>query len=179
MRKEHKYNISFSGLSEGKHHFQFKILKDVLDGFELTDIKDVDIDAEVEMIKSSGYLSFDINFKGKINLQCDRCLDYFDHYLDFSNKLYINFGEETSDLSDVDEQMVLSRKEDKIDLSKHFYDYINLQVPLKIIHPDDEAGNSTCNHEMIEKLEKYLGGEEEKDIEKTDPRWDKLKNLYN
>lgn len=178
MKKEDKYNISFSGLSEGKHHFQFKILKDVLNSFELTDINDVDIVANIEMIKSSGYLSFDFNFKGKINLQCDRCLDYFDYDLDFSNKLYINFGEETSDLSDVDEQMVLSRKEDKIDLAKHFYDYINLQVPLKKIHPDDENGNSTCNHEMIDKLEKYLSGDEQEEV-KTDPRWDKLKNLYN
>lgn len=176
MKEKNKYYISFSGLAEGKHHFKFKILKDILSASELTDIQDVDIDADIEMIKSAGYLSFNFNFKGKINLQCDRCLDYFDYNLKFSKKLYINFGEKTSDLSDIDEQMILSRKEDKIDLSKHFYDYIILQVPLKKIHPDDENGNTTCNHEMLDNIEKYMGSEVEL---KTDPRWDKLKELNN
>ncbi len=177
MKKDHKYNIGFSGLTEGKHQFKFHVLKDILDNADLNEINDVDIDAEVTMIKASGHLSFDFRFTGKINLQCDRCLDYFDYDVDFSNKLYVSFGEETSDLSDVDEQMVLSRKEDSIDLHKHFFDYINLQVPLKKVHPDDEEGNPMCNHEMLNRLADYMSYNEEE--EKTDPRWDKLKNLYN
>lgn len=176
MKKEDKYNISFSGLSEGKYHFEFRILKDILSEYGLSDINDVDIDANVEMIKTSGHLAFDFSFKGKINLQCDRCLEYFDYDLDFTDHLHVDFGEETTDLSDVDDRMVLSRKENSINLAKHFYDYINLQVPLKKVHPDDENGNSTCNHKMLEKLEQYLDSDEE---EHLDPRWEKLKNLYN
>ncbi len=48
-----------------------------------------------------------------------------------------------------------------------------LALPLKRIHPDDDHGRSTCDPEMIRKLEDHLvAGEEE-----SDARWDELKKL--
>ncbi len=63
----------------------------------------------------------------------------------FFKYLHVDFGKETSDLSDVDDWMVISYKESQIDLTKHFYDYINLQVPLKKVHPNDEYGKTTSS----------------------------------
>jgi uncharacterized protein len=82
-------------------------------------------------------------------------------------------------LTDIDDTMVLSRSEDKIELAKHFYDYILLNMPIQRVHPEDEDGESTCDPEMIEKIEKYEAGENESESKETDPRWDKLKGLYN
>jgi uncharacterized metal-binding protein YceD (DUF177 family) len=46
--------------------------------------------------------------------------------------------------------------EHEIDLVSFFYEYIHLALPIKRIHPDDEKGNSTCNPEMIRKLNDHL-----------------------
>jgi len=171
------YNIQFSGLTEGKHHFTFQISKEFLENFDQTEINDLDIKVDALMEKTSRHLGFEFFIEGVVNVPCDRCLDYFNLKLSFDNQLHVTFGEETSDLTDIYDRMVLSSKEDKLDLSKHFYDYINLQIPLQKIHPDDKNGNSTCNSEMLNDIEKYMG--EESSTEKVDPRWDKLKNLYN
>jgi len=177
VKENNKYSIQYSGLADGKHQFSFKISKDFLNDYPETEIKDLSFDVDALMEKTSRHLGFEFHIEGSANVQCDRCLDYFDIKLSFDKELYVVFGEETSDLTDIDDRMVLSRKEDKLDLSKHFYDYINLQIPLQNIHPDNEKGESSCNNEMLEEIEKHMG--EESSSEEVDPRWDKLKNLYN
>ena len=60
-------------------------------------------------------------------------------------------------------------------VTHYIYEAITLSLPLKMVHPDDEEGYSTCNEEAIKALEN-LAPAENKDI---DPRWDKLKSFKN
>jgi uncharacterized protein len=179
MSKLDQYNIQFSGLKAGKHEFEFKIGKDFFSHFENTDIEDANIEVYVDFEKNERYLALDFHLEGTILTICDRCLDDLTIEIDYAPRLYVNFGDETSDLTDIDDTMVLSRSEDKIELAKHFYDYILLNMPIQRVHPEDEDGESTCDPEMIEKIEKYEAGENESESKETDPRWDKLKGLYN
>ena len=178
MKEDSKYSINFIGLSEGKHEFSYQIAKDFLEDYPETEIKDLDFDVKVIMEKTSRHLGFEFHIEGAAMVQCDRCLDNFSIDLSFDKELYVIFGDETSDLTDIDDRMILSRKENEIDLSKHLYDYINLQIPIQNIHPNNEKGESLCNIEMLEKIEKYMGSEESPSNQ-VDPRWDKLKSLYN
>jgi uncharacterized metal-binding protein YceD (DUF177 family) len=172
-----KYSIHFSGLKQGKQNFEFKIDKGFFEDFGNTEILDAEIDIDVEFEKHSNNLSLNFSITGIIVSSCDRCLEPIDVEIDYSPVLYVNFGDETSDITDVDDTMILSRTEDTLDLAKHFYDYVCLNIPIQKYHPDDENGESTCNPEMIEKLKNYsIHHEMDKEI---DPRWDKLKNLYN
>lgn len=179
MSKLDQYNIQFSGLKAGKHKFEFKIGNDFFSHFENTDIERADIDVFVDFEKNERYLALDFHLRGTIQTICDRCLEDLIIKIDYAPRLYVNFGDETSDLTDIDDTMVLSRAEDKIGLAKHFYDYILLNMPIQKTHPDDEDGESTCNPEMIANIEKYENGENNREEGKTDPRWDKLKGLYN
>jgi uncharacterized protein len=179
MSKLDQYNIQFSGLKAGKHQFEFEIGKDFFSHFENTEITDANIGVYVDFEKNERYLALDFHLEGTIQTNCDRCLDDLTIEIDYAPRLYVNFGEETSDLTDIDDTMVLSRSEDKIELAKHFYDYVLLNMPIQKIHPEDEDGLSTCNPEMIQKIEKYELGQNNEDSEQTDPRWDKLKGLYN
>ena len=176
-REVDKYSIQFTGLAEEKHHFNFQISKDFLDDFEETEIKDLNFKVDVFMVKTSRHLGFEFHMDGFVIIPCDRCLENFKLDLNFDKQLFVIFADETSDITDIDDRMNLSRKEDKINLAKHFYDYITLQIPLQKVHPDDENGYSTCNPEMLDKIEKYMGMESSS--EKVDSRWDKLKDLYN
>ncbi|MBN1252770.1 MAG: DUF177 domain-containing protein [Bacteroidales bacterium] len=176
MSKISYYNIAFSGLKEGTHNFNFSINKNFLENFQYADINDIDISVDVIMQKTSRNLIFEFVFLGTVNVQCDRCLDYFDLPIDYKTMFYVNFGDKTSDITDIDDTMILARTEDTINLAKHFYDYIILQIPIKIVHPDDKKGKSTCNIEMLERINQIQNNYKK---ESTDPRWDKLKNLHN
>ena len=175
--KNNNYNIDFQSLKEGVHKFNFSIDKSFLNICQNTDINDLNISIETNLEKTSRNLIFKFIIIGKLNLQCDRCLDNFDLPINYNANLYVNFGEETSDVTDIYDTMILSESENSIDLSKHFYDYIILQVPLKRVHPDDENGESTCNIEMLERINNMQ--DENIDTERIDPRWEKLKKLYN
>ena len=57
----------------------------------------------------------------------------------------------------------------------HFiYETICLALPHRIVHPDDENGNSTCNPEVLKKLESMSQTEKPQEI---DERWAALKDL--
>jgi uncharacterized metal-binding protein YceD (DUF177 family) len=175
--KFNQYYIYFSGLKDGKHNFGFKVDKTLFSLYGDQEIIDAKVSIDAVLEKKLNHLSFGFNIVGTVLVACDRCLGDMTIEINYSPVLYVNFGEASSDITDIDDTMVLSRAEGKIDLSKHFYDYIILNIPIQKLHPDDEMGNSTCNPEMLKNLDKYSVKEGEKD--KTDPRWDSLKNLYN
>ncbi len=171
-----KYKIKFRGLKEGKHRYQFKIDNSFFEKYPESEIKKAEISAEVEMLITKDLLTLNIKLEGTAELQCDRCLDFFDSPITYETVLYADFGDKNSDLSDADNKVTISNKASEIVLDKHFYDYLHLSLPYQKIHPDDENGKSTCNHEMIKKIDEYSSG---KNSEPADPRWDKLKSLYN
>ena len=171
-----KYSINFRGLSEEQHSFEFIITDDFFKQFPESEIQKGNIVAIVEIQIRKDILVLEISLKGKVQVQCDRCLDSYLHSIEYSTKLFVEFGYESSDISDVDNKIILSKQEDEIELYKHFYDYIHLSLPYQKFHPEDENGNLTCNIEMLNKLDELSSEKEEKQI---DPRWDKLKELYN
>jgi uncharacterized protein len=177
VTKLKQYIIYFSGLKEGNHDYHFDIDKSLFLEYGVDEITDAKVAIDVVLIKKSNHLAFSFEINGIVATFCDRCLSSLNLEIHDSQNLYVNFGEITSDVTDVDDTMILARAEDKIDLAKHFYDYLVLNLPIKKIHPDDEDGNSTCDQEMLKKLEEYQS--READDEETDPRWDKLKNLLN
>jgi len=177
VNRLNQYIVHFSGLKDGKHDFSFEIGKELFVFYENNEIIDANIVIKALLEKKTSHLSFKFEINGTIKTNCDRCLEVLELEIQDYPELYINFGENTSDITDIDDTMILSRSEDKIDLSKHFYDYIIINLPIQKIHPTDKNGESTCNPEMLKKLESYRV--QESNQEKTDPRWDKLKNLFN
>ena len=70
--------------------------------------------------------------------------------------------------------IILNTDDHEIDLKDYIYELIFLNIPIRKVHPDDEDGNSTCNPEMLNKLEKYTTKDESS---KIDSRWSKLNDL--
>ena len=167
--------IQFRGLKEGKYNYQFKIDDHFFTLFDKSEIKNAELDVETEMIIANNLLKFNFIIQGKVRVQCDRCLENFWQSIKYQTELYVEYGENNSDLSDADNKIVLNNKENEIVLDKHIYDYIHLSLPYQNIHPKGKNGSSACDIEMIDKLEKINS----ENKQETDPRWDKLKNLYN
>jgi uncharacterized metal-binding protein YceD (DUF177 family) len=93
--------------------------------------------------------------------------------MDFENRLLIRIGKKW-DENDPD-LLTIASDEHEIDISQNLYEYIHLALPLKRIHPTDKSGNSTCNREIMKKLDEHTSNTEKE----NDPRWDELKKLMN
>ena len=169
--------IQFGGLKEGVHNFVFEINKEFFDLIEYSELSSSNIEINVELNKTTSMLIFKFDTSGSLELTCDRCLDEYDHNLDFTETLFIKFGDEYQEVeSDV---IFLERGTHEIDILEIIYQFIVVNLPIRNIHPDDTDGNSTCNPKMLELIE---GNNQENELEQEevlDSRWNELKKLKN
>ena len=169
------YRIPFRGLKEGKHTYEFTMDRKFFELFSESEIKEGELNAKVELSKRSNGLEAEFTINGIVKVICDRCLDEFDFPIHTRNKLFFEFGEENREVTD--ELIMLSASESLLNLGQYIYEFINLNLPLQRIHPDDEFGNSLCNSTMLKKLNDLIVHNNDDEIE--DPRWGKLKDLIN
>lgn len=167
------FTIPIGGIKNGHHTYEFEIGKPFFDQFEESEIKEGEITAIADVVRSSSHLDLDIRISGIVRVCCDRCLEFFDHPVDCVNRLLVRFGRESDD-SDP-EIITIPDDENELDLKQYFYEFIHLALPIRRIHPDNADGISTCDPVMLQKLREHLV-EDNKD---SDPRWDELKKLMN
>jgi uncharacterized protein len=167
------YTIPLGGLKEGQHTFDFEIDKAFFEQFDESEVKEGSLVANVVMEKRSTHLDLIISISGNVRICCDRCLEMFLQPVDCENRLLVKFGKS---IEDIDPDILsLPFGEQELNLQQHFYEFIILALPIKRVHPIDSKGRSTCDPEMLKKLDELIV-EEEPDI---DPRWDELKKLMN
>jgi len=168
-----QYIIPFKNLEQGQHRYVFEVNDKFFEQFPYSEIKkgNLFVQVDLEVNPNSLYLNFEIN--GTVEVQCDRCLGYFDYPVDYKNHLLVKFSDHTSNILDIDDQMFLDKEEGRINVAKHIYDYIHLSLPMKKVHPLDQEGNPTCDPQMLQKLEEL----KPKEHTEPDPRWSGLKEL--
>jgi len=169
--------IQFGGLKEGVHNFVFEINKEFFDLIEYAELSNSNMKINCELNKMSSMLVFRFVANGTVELVCDRCLDEFDYQIDFDETIFVKFGEENQEIeADV---VILERGSNEIDILELIYQLIMIYLPIKKIHADDIDGNSTCNPQMLERIN---GTNLENELEQekvVDSRWNELKKLKN
>jgi len=167
------YTIPLGGLKEGRHTIDFEIDKEFFEEFEESEVKEGSLIANIVMDKRSSHLDLAIMISGNVRICCDRCLEMFFHPVICENRLLVKFGKT---IEDIDPDILsLPIGENELDLQQHIYEFILLALPIKRVHPNDTNGNSTCDPEMLKKLDELIV---EEDTE-ADPRWNELKKLMN
>ena len=162
--------IPFSGLKAGNYNFTFEIDDKFFEHFEYSEIKkgklhiNCLLDKQVRMM----VLYFDIT--GTVRVTCDRCAEEFDQPVEGKQKLIVKFGaDHTEESEDI---LVITEKENELDVSQILYEYVHLLLPFKKIHGTDENGNSLCDPEVI----RFITHTEDHPV---DPRWEVLQRLKN
>lgn len=176
MDKEmrHKeFDIPFSGLKQGKHHFEFQIDKSFFDAFQYEEFNEASIGIDAVLDKMSNMMELHIKAEGWVNLACDLTNELYNQPIAGSLDLVIKFGEAFND--DDDEILVLPFGEHQFNIAQYIYEMLVLAVPSKRIHPG--VADGTLNSEALEKLEELQPKEVKQNKKETDPRWDALKNL--
>jgi len=171
MKSLSPYLVKFSGLKEGVHLFDFEIGNKFFKNFDYYDFEDANIKSILELEKKENLLNLKFRFNGEVQVQCDLSMEIFSLKLETHYDVIVKFKDDT--ISSDDKVVFLPFGSNSIDVSHIMYESVILAIPQKKIHPGIK--NGTLKSDIIEKLEKLKPKKNFK--EKTDPRWDKLKDL--
>ena len=169
MKDLKQFNIPFVGLKEGKHLFQYKVDNTFFELYNYNEFEKSSINVTLEFVKKSTLFELEFTASGTVNVPCDVTNEYFDLEITATLPLVVKFGQEYNDENE--EILILPHEVYQFSVAQFIYEMIVLGVPNKRVHP--KVLDGTMETEALEQLEI----KEEKTVETTDPRWDKLKNL--
>lgn len=170
MGNKENFKISFLGLKNRVHHFEYEIDELFFQKFDNLSIKNCKVKVDVELEKRENYLLFNFFIDGFMILDCDRCLDEYKQEVFGDYKLIVQLGGKLIENNDNDDDIIaLPKNQDHIDIAEYIYDYTLLSIPYQRVHSSIEE----CNQDMIAKMKE----EKEKNEKEIDPRWDILNKL--
>lgn len=172
--KRKEFFLKIGGLSLGKHCSSIHCDKTFFDIAEMKELQNGDIQVEIEMRVEDKMSTINFHFSGFVVAACDRCLDPVQVPMNFSETLLVKQVEHPEEFENQEDENIwyIDEREDKIDIFHFVYESILLAMPMQVIHPDDENGHSTCNPDILKKIEELSNAREE-----IDPRWEALKNI--
>ena len=165
------FDISFFGLKEGKHKFEYKIENEFFEAFEYDEYLGSDVLVKLDFIKKSTLLELNFTAKGTIKVTCDISTELYDQPIEGDLNVIVKFGEVYND--DNEEILVIPHGEYHINVAQFIYEMIVLSVPSKRIHPGIEDGS--LQSPIVEKLNELEL--QSKKSNRIDARWEDLKKL--
>jgi uncharacterized metal-binding protein YceD (DUF177 family) len=171
MKEMKDFDISFFGLKEGKHHFEYKIDNQFFEAFKYDEYLDTKVLVNLELIKKTTLLELNFSTKGSLKIACDVSNEPYDQKLNGVLSVVVKFGEVYND--DNEEILIIPYGEYEINVAQFIYEMIVLAVPSKRIHPGIEDG--TLQSPILKKLEELQYKDKKSD--EIDPRWEELKKL--
>ena len=180
MKDLKEFDISFIGLKEGMHQFEYRIDKQFFDFFEYDEFNNSNVKVDLSFLKKSTIFELNFSLSGTVEVACDVTNELFDQPIQSQMELIVKFGNEYNDENE--ELLIIPHSEFKINVAQYIYEAIVLGVPLKRIHPGVEDG--TLKSEVLEKLKELEVKDLDEDLEEEnnkeiDPRWNKLKEYTN
>lgn len=180
MKDLKEFDISFIGLKEGIHQFEYTIDKKFFDFFNYDEFYDANVKVMLSFLKNTTIFELDFAFSGWVEVACDITTELFHQPIEADIHLIVKFGDEYNDENE--ELLIIPHSENKMNVAQYIYEAIVLAVPIKRVHPGVIDGS--LHSEVLEKLKEFEikdeDQEEEQEENKTkenDPRWNKLKNI--
>lgn len=167
--------IDIGKLTDGVHQYSWVLGADFFGAFEGSLISDGVLEARLVLERVENVFRANLQTKGQAYLPCDNCLEQvsipFEGELDFVVKISDSREEDDSD----NEVFYVTESDPRFYVAQHIYDLVNLGLPLR---RTCEAPGETpaCNIDMLKRMDPE---QEKEEGEGNDPRWDKLKDLFN
>ncbi|MBA22308.1 MAG: hypothetical protein CMP52_03060 [Flavobacteriales bacterium] len=173
MERTSEFMLPFVGLKEGVHQLKYEIENTFFKAYDFNDFFDAKIKVELTFDKKATLMNLNFRAVGSVEVACDVTNEHFDFPIDTNYDWIIKFGDDYN--NDNDEILIIPHGTYQIDVAQPIYEMVVLAIPLKIIHPGIEDG--TLESEILNKLEELKPKERSISEEKSDPRWNKLKDL--
>lgn len=171
MKKREDYTIHYIGLAKGEHQFSYSVDDLFFNEFENSVVKKGKVSVEVELTRQERMLLLAFRFEGWLRMICHRCLEEFDYPVVGENRLIVKLGDHAEEESG--EVIMIPAVSNELDLSQFIFEFIELLVPFRVVHPDDAKGNSTCNPEVLKVMNRHI----DNDRKPENHTWDQLKKL--
>lgn len=168
------YSVNILGLSHKAHSFDYTIGDEFFKQYGTEILTGGDFEAKVVLDKHETFIDAEFSIAGKAKLVCDRSLEPFEEPIKLHKKVMFKYGEEESEISD--EIVTITRDQAQLELGQFIYEFINLEIPMKKLHPrfrDEEDDEDEKEEGKIV----YKSDDDHKGDDEIDPRWEKLKKL--
>ena len=173
MNDLHLYNIPFVGLKDGVSEFNYSIDGSFFEHFPNSPISNCEVTVKLFFEKKPSLFILSFELDGTVNVECDRCLQRFDQPIFLNYNLYVKLKDNEIEKENEADVVYISRTETHLDIAPYIYDYINLSLPVRKVHPLNENGKEQCDPEII----KILNNKKEQKQPAVDPRWEALEKL--
>ncbi len=173
-----EYRFAYKGLGNGSHQLSFDIDSSFFAHFEMSKIKEADIQVKVDMDKRDNMITLDFDIAGSYVSPCDRCMATIDVPVSGEDQLIIKFVE--SDAPADDETVIyVDPKETHIDLTEIIYEMIHVHLPMMSLRDCEAEDYEHCDHEVLDRLEGVDEDEsdDDRDDDTTNPLWEGLKDI--
>ena len=174
MEKLTKYQIPFIGLNNGVHNFDYTINGSFFENFDHSPIRDCHIKVKLLFDKRESFFILIFKINGNVTTECDRCLEPVNFRIVNNYKVIVKFDdiENISREEEID-IIFISRADRHFDVSQLIYEFINLSMPIKKVHPNQPGMPDGCNPQFIAALDNFSP----KEPKVADPRWRQLAKL--
>ena len=173
MKDLKNFDISFVGLKDGTHQFEYIIKKEFFDFFNYDEFSNSKVTVKLSFLKKVTMFELSFNFNGWVEVLCDVSGEMFQQPISSEMNLIVKFGDEFNDENE--DLLIIPHSDYKLNVSQYIYEAIILTVPIKRIHPGVNDGS--LNSEVLNKLKELEIKDQEDSNEEIDPRWNKLKNI--
>jgi len=180
MKDLKNFDISFIGLKDGVHQFDYNITKEFFDFFNYEEFYNSNINVSLSFLKKPTLFELSFEFSGSLEVACDITNELFQQPIETNIFLIVKFGDEFN--NENDELLIIPHSDYKLNIAQYIYEAIVLAVPIKKVHPGVE--NGTLKSDILDKLDELKikdNNIEENhldvDSENIDPRWNKLKSI--
>ncbi len=173
MKELREFQINIFNLTNRLHEFEFEISNKLFEGKEYSLIEKGQGFCKVKLIKSETMLNLHFSIDAKVELTCDRSLDQFWYPILLEDDIIIKFGEDNYSLSE--DVFVVKQDTASINVGDFIYEFLNLAVPMKRLHPRFEDEDEEDLSELVYTSQDETEADEQSD--EVDPRWEALKKL--
>ena len=165
-----EYSIPVAGLSEGLHHFDFRVNDPFFGAFENTPVEKADLSVHVEFEKRPSMYVLELTHEGTVRTTCDRCLEEIDLPVSGSFPLVVKFSEE--ELPEEAEVVYVHPETSRLNLAKYIFEFVVLSLPLIKVYDCEADPDAVCNEETL----KFLDRQKDADEAPVNPLKEALKN---
>ena len=180
MKDLKNFDISFIGLKDGVHQFDYNISKEFFDFFNYEEFYNSNVNVSLSFLKKPTLFELTFTFSGNVEVACDISNELFQQPIETEMFLIVKFGDEFN--NENEELLIIPHSDYKLNIAQYIYEAIVLAVPIKKVHPGVEDG--TLKSEILDKLDEFKikdNNTEENhldvDSNAIDPRWNKLKSI--
>jgi uncharacterized metal-binding protein YceD (DUF177 family) len=171
VNAQQPFIIPYAGLKSGEHRFSFIADDLFFQSFPDSYLKKGSVKADLVFDKRNNMVTLLFSFKGKVEVECDRCAEPYFQPIKDKREFIIKF---TADEVDDDEVVYLPLETSEINVAEYLYESVLLSLPLRCVHPNDG-----CSPEALRWIMGGSNDEEEKKQENNaeNPFSSALKNI--